>query len=159
MKIMIFFSSRTGHTLKVCEAVQKALITDGHSVRLERIKPVEAAPVVAETVKLRTHPHLAEDDEGLILASPVNGARISAPMRSWLVGYAGSLKAYRTAFLLTHLFRDSMGAKQALQEFSDLCGQQKSANIIGHASVKWLSFFRKTKIENAVDKIVTLFKE
>jgi multimeric flavodoxin WrbA len=159
MNIVIFVSSHTGHTLQVSEAVQKALAADGHSVRLEKIEPVETAPLVAETVPLKTHPHIADEDEGVILASPVNGGRISAPMRSWLVGNSGSLHPYRVAFLLTHIFGDSLGTKHALQEFSEICGHQKNASIIGHADVRWLSLFRKNKIKNAVDEIVTLFKE
>ena len=159
MKIVIFVSSRTGHTLKVSKALEKALIANGHSVRFEKIEPAEPTDLAADTVTLKTHPHIAEDDEGVILATPVNGGRISAPMRSWLVGYAGVLKPYRVAFLVTHLFSLGWGAQQALSELTEICGKQKSATILGYADVRWLSLCREAKIEKAVNKLTTLFQE
>ncbi len=159
MKIVIFVSSRTGHTLRVSKALEKALIADGHSVRLEIIEPAGPTSLAAETVKLKTHPHIAEDDEGVIIATPVNGGRISAPMRSWLVGYAGGLKQYRVAFLLTHFFFRAMGTQQALGELTEICEKQKGATILGYADVQWFNPFRHAKIKKVVKKLATLFKD
>ncbi len=135
MKIVVFVSSRTGHTLKVSKALEKALIADGHSVRFEKIEPSGPTSLAAETVPLKTHPLIAEDDEGVIIATPVIGGRISAPMRSWLVGYAGGLKPYRVAFLLTHFLFRAMGTQQALRELTEICGERKGATILGHADI------------------------
>jgi hypothetical protein len=93
--------------------------------------------------------------DALILATPVNGGRMSAPMRS-LLDNMHSLAGIQAAFLITHSLPYAWGTKQTIQVLTAEC-EAKGAQILGEADIQWFSLSRKKRIDQTVDEMCGLF--
>ena len=144
MNIAFVYYSHTGHTLKVADHLAASLEKDGHNIAVFPIKTVTKIDFQAEMVPIEAIPEIDEFDL-ILLGSPVHGARISAPIRTFLCAHE-TFDGKKIILFLTHLFRKGWGADQAIESVQTLC-QSKGAAFIGAFSVKWLSFQRKQQID------------
>ena len=69
------------------------------------------------------------DYDVYILGSPVHGGRISAPMRTFLTE-TDDLNGKSCILFVTHFFRHSWGADQALAEFTE--------NVVKKVGGSWI---------------------
>lgn len=153
--IGIIVHSHTGHTLTVARRLAEALSADGHEVALKPLETVGPANPSAETVALKNPPSIDRYDV-LILASPVNGGRMSGAMRSYL-DQISSLEGKQVAILLTHFLPYAWGAKQTIEQMTEIC-ESKGATVIGTADVRWSSPRRGRQIARAVETLSDLFQ-
>lgn len=152
MNIGIIVYSRTGHTLTVARQLQERLTADGHRVTLEELETIEPLDLSATTADLKTIPPL-DGYEALVLGSPVNGSRMSAPMKSYL-DQIPSLRGKRVALLLTHFFPRGWGANQTFEQMTEAC-ESKGATICGRGNVRWTSLRRGRQIAQAVESVAS----
>ena len=152
MNIGIIVFSHTGHTLKVTRKLEERLIRDGHDVTLEQLKPVKPLNLSATTAPLKRIPAIDAYD-ALVLGTPVNGGRMSAPMRSFLDD-TSSLQSKRVALLLTHFFPRQWGANQTFEQMTEIC-KSKGATVCGKGDVRWTSLRRRRQIAQAVDSVAS----
>jgi len=155
VKIGIIVYSRTGHTLSVAKRLEDRLMADGHDVTLEQLETVGPVDLSATTAALKTKPTIDPYD-ALVLGSPVNGGRMSAPMNSYL-DQVRSLEGKRVALLLTHFFPQGWGANQTIEQMTEVC-ESKGATICGSGDVRWLSLRRQRQISQAVDSLAKCFE-
>ena len=154
MTIGIVVHSHTGHTLSVARRLAEELSASGHAVTLEPLETVGPANPSAETAALKSPPPIDPYDV-LVLGSPVNGGRMSGAMRSYL-DQIPSLEGKRVAILLTHLLPHAWGARQTIEQMTEVC-ESKGATVIGTADVRWSSLRRRRQIAEAVQKLSELF--
>lgn len=150
MNIGIIVFSHTGHTLRVARKLEERLIRDGRDVRLEELEPVEPLNLSATTAPLKSIPAIDQYD-ALVLGTPVNGARMSAPMKSYLDKIT-SLRSKRVALLLTHFLPRQWGAHQTIAQMTEAC-ESKGATVIGSGDVRWMSLRRGRQIAQAVESV------
>jgi len=154
MKIGIVYYSHTGHTQRVVAQLASRLQDLGFNpdlLKLETLVPInfrEARVLIKEGPAIDT-------DDALILATPVHGGRMCAPLRSFLDAQA-SLDGRQVACLATHFFRRGWGADQALGALVSAC-RAKGAEVLGQESVQWFSIRRKQGMHRAVEGISALF--
>lgn len=153
MRIAIMVYSLTGHTLTVAEKLVERLTADGHDVTLEQLETVGPVDLSATTAALKTAPAV-EPHDILVLGSPVNGGRMSAPMRSYL-DQVTSLEGKDVALLLTHFLPAVWGANQTIEQMTAIC-ESKGATVIGSGDVRWTSLRRRRQIEKTVDSLSAL---
>jgi len=152
VNIGIIVFSHTGHTLKVTRKLKERLTADGHDVTLEELEPVEPLNLSATTAPLKRIPAI-DEYEALVLGSPVNGAQMSAPMKSYL-DQTPSLQGKQVALLLTHFFPSQWGANQTIAQMTEAC-ESKGATVIGSGDVRWMSLRRRRQIAQAVDSVAS----
>jgi len=150
VKIGIVVHSNSGHTQTVAEELRDRLASDGLDVTLRRIETVGPARPGSTEVSLRSRPPLDGYDK-LVIASPVNGGKMSAAMATYLNGVS-SLEGQQVAFLLTHFLRRAWGAEQTIEQMTELC-ESKGASVIGWADVRWPNLRRRRDIRRAVGKL------
>jgi len=155
MDIGIIYFSHSGHTRFAAQILEEKLSSLGHTVIIEPLKPVEPFSPSAATAQLSSVPEIGTHDL-LILASPVNGGRMSAPMNSFL-DQTGSLQGRQVIFLVTHFFPRMWGASQTIQAMADKCAA-KGAMVVGDADVQWTFSTPVKKVESAVDQISALLQ-
>jgi multimeric flavodoxin WrbA len=153
MRIGIIVYSRSGHTLSVARKLEERLAVDGHDVTLEQLETVEPLDLSATTAALKNHPP-SDRHDALVLGSPVNGGRMSAPMRSFL-DQVPSLDGKRVAMLLTHFFPRAWGANQTIEEMTEVC-ESKGANVVGSGGVRWTSLRRRRRVAETVEDLSDL---
>jgi flavodoxin len=154
MNIGIIVYSHTGHTLSVARRLEERLSAEGHATKLEQLEIAGPVDLSAERAQLRTAPAVDAYD-GLVLASPVNGGRMSAAMASYLEQLP-SLQGKRVAFLLTHFLIRGWGTAQTIAQMRAVC-ESKGATVIGAGDVRWSSLRRRRKISRALDILSELF--
>jgi menaquinone-dependent protoporphyrinogen IX oxidase len=152
VNIGIIVYSRTGHTLSVARKLEESLTKNGHHVTLKELETVGGVDLSATTAALKNKPPIGPYD-ALVLGSPVNGGRMSAPMHSYL-DQVGSLEGKRIAFLLTHFFPRAWGTNQTIEQMTEVC-ESKGAAICGSGDVRWPSLRRRRQISRAVDNLTT----
>ena len=150
MDIGIIIYSRTGHTLSVARKLEKRLAADGHDVTLEELKAVEPLDLSATTADLKSIPAIDTYD-ALVLGSPVNGGRMSAPMKRYL-DEIPSLQGKKAVLLLTHFLPKAWGANQTFEQMTEVC-EAKGATVCGTGDVWWTSLRRGRQISRAVDDL------
>ena len=151
MKIGMVLFSHMGHTRQLGEAIQQGLEGDGHHVSLTALETQGALNLSADFAAIQAVP-LMEDYDVFLLGSPVHGGRISAPMRSFLAE-TDDLEGKPCFPFVTHFFRRSWGADQALAEFTEKCSE-KGGRILETCAVRWFSLQRKKHIQNAVQETI-----
>jgi multimeric flavodoxin WrbA len=154
MKIALVLFSHMGHTRIVGEVVANQLKQAGHQVRLIELQPKGKLDLSAEVVEIE-EPTDMRQFEGMILATPVHGGRMSAPVRAFL-DKIPELQNMPTVLLLTHFFKKEWGANQAIQRLQEACNS-KYLELIGFTTVKWFSLRRKSNIRDSANKITELF--
>ena len=149
MKFKMILYSRTGHTRRVGEEVAWHLFDSGHKVDVVNLESTVPLIMGAE--------HMAESEiaaiagyDGLIIASPVHGGKMSEPIRK----YIGSVKSFDgkpIVLLATHFLRNAWGAHQALLEMQNQCVSQEGT-VLGSIEVRWFNLHRRRDIQKAVEK-------
>lgn len=156
MKIGVILFSHRGHTKKVGEKVAARLQIDGHAVHLNLLETITPLNLREEEAAIKSVPEINEYD-ALVLGTPVHGGRMSAPMRYFL-NQTPSMRGISVVLFVTHFFRIGWGATQTLQELQKVC-ENKGAQYLGAANIKWLSFYRKLNIKRSVEKISAIFMD
>ena len=153
MQIGIFVYSNTGHTLSVARRLDERLSADGHAVTLEELEVAGALDRSAATAPLERYPSV-EPYDALVFASPVNGGRMSAPMKSYL-DQIPSLERKKVICLVTHFLFTGWGAEQTMEQMTDAC-EAKGATVLGSGHVRWSSLRRRKRISTVVGEIAAL---
>jgi flavodoxin len=154
MNIGIVYYSHTGHTQRVVTALVARLKEMGKTITLVKLEPTVSFKSSEVRVPINEIPSIGIYDT-LILATPVNGGRMSAPMRS-LLDNMHSLAGIQVAFLITHSLPYAWGTKQTIQILTAEC-EAKGAQILGEADVQWFSLPRKKRIDQTVNEMCGLF--
>jgi menaquinone-dependent protoporphyrinogen IX oxidase len=154
MNIGIMVFSRTGHTHTVATRLRDRLSADGHQVSLERLLIEGPDYRSATTAVLSAHPSIAPFD-GVVLAGPVNGGRMSAAMNGYL-GNVRTLAGKRMALLLTHFFIRRWGADQTIEQMTEVVAS-KGGTVSGSGSVRWPGPGRGRRIASAIDAVAECF--
>lgn len=152
MNIGIIVYSRSGHTLTVARKLEQRLTADGHKVTLEQLETVGQVDLSATTAELKTVPGV-ETYDAFVLGTPVNGGRMSAPMKSYL-DEIPSLAGKRVALLLTHFFPSQWGANQTFEQMTEVC-ESKGATVVGSGDARWTSLRRRRQIAQAVESVAS----
>jgi multimeric flavodoxin WrbA len=127
------------------------MTVQGHEVTVEQLESGGEVGVGATSVSLRTIPGV-ETYDALVLASPVNGGRMSVPMESYL-DQLPSLGGKRVAILLTHFLFQGGGADQTIKQMVQVCAA-KGATVSGAGTVRWSSVRRGREIAQAVEAVM-----
>jgi len=153
MKIGMIVYSFTGKTKLVAERVAEILLTDGYEVDLNYLEPKEPLNLKAKEVEINEIPDPMRFD-ALVLGTPVQGGRMSAPMRFFLEQRT-LLDGLDIVFIATHFFRREWGAVQTLQDLRKMC-ESKGGNVLGSIDIKWWSVFRQREIVSAIEHLRSL---
>lgn len=150
MNIGIIIYSQTGNTLSVAQRLEKALMSKGHTVSIERV----------EIVKESMHPELkAVPDtaayDALIFASPVHAFTLSAPMKAYLaqIPDISGKKVY--CYVTMQLRQSWMGGKRSIRKITKTC-KSKGADIILSGIVHWSDAEREKQIDDLVTAFSTM---
>ena len=130
--------------------LEERLALDGHAVTVEQLEAVEPLDFSATTAALKSEPPIDVYD-AVVLGSPANGGRMSAPMKTYL-DQIPSLQGKRIAILLTHFFFQSWGANQTVEQMTE-ASESKGAMVCGVENVRWLSLRRRKQISEAVERL------
>lgn len=95
MKVGIIVYSHTGNTLSVAQKAREALENAGHSVKIERVEPLNNDPHSLGPAGLKSAPDIIAY-EALIFASPVQAFSLASAMKLYLsqVSGLGGKKVY-----------------------------------------------------------------
>jgi len=151
MNIGIIFYSFSGHTLSVSRKLEEGLIASGFKVKREQLEPDGPYKLTDMVIKLKNVPSIEVYDI-LVLASPVHGGRMAAPMAGFLKELPG-LKSRKIICLVTHFLPYSMGGKQMIQLFKDAC-ESLGAEVVGTANIPRLRLRQKQYINKVIDMII-----
>ena len=151
MEIGMVLFSHMGHTRQLAEVIQQGLEGVGDHVYLTVLETQGELNLSADFAAIQPVTLMADYDV-YILGSPVHGGRISAPMRTFLTE-TDDLNGKSCVLFVTHIFRHSWGADQAMAEFTEKC-REKGGRILDTCSVRWFSFRRKAHILDAVEKTI-----
>jgi len=154
MKIGVFFYSRTGHTAQAGEVVAAQLAEAGHEVEFKVLRPAEPVSLSADRVCLEEIPSI-EAFDALVLGTPVNGGRPSAPMRTFLESIP-SLAGKSVAIYVTHFLPYKWGSDQTLSLMRALC-EEKGGQVLGAGDILWSSLRRKKRTQKTAADFVDLF--
>jgi len=155
MNIGIILYSQTGHTYSVSLKLKEKLITDGHSVNIERIKVIGEVGSGTKDIKFETLPDTGPYD-ALVFGSPVQAFSLSSIMASYLTQIA-SLQGKKVAFLVTQFFPFPwMGGNRTVGQMKKIC-ESKGAAVCGEAVVNWSNPSREKRITEVVEKLSKLF--
>lgn len=154
-KIGIIVHSQTDHTFSVAQFLQEKLSAKGHTVTVERVRPVDEQQTSAGAVELAESPDAAKYD-ALIFGAPVRGFNISPVIQTYL-SRLPSLPDKRTAcFVTMQLKFPWMGGRQAVSKMARLC-ESKGMAVAGTGIISWSSKNREQVIAECAADIVCLF--
>lgn len=154
MNIGMIVYSQFGHTFSVAKRLQDALSEAGHTVTLERIKPVGLTKPGLTDVPLRAEPQI-EGYDALVFGTPVWGGTPASPMASYLAQLV-SLEGIPVVCLVTGFFPADWGRNQTLAQLKETC-EAKGATVRAVGSVGWWSFRRRRQIVEVVERLSGLF--
>lgn len=158
MKIGIIVHSQTGNTYYVAQKLKEKLLTDGHSVNIERIALAGGKQIYEKDITricLETLPDVCAYD-AVVFGAPVHGASVS-PVLAVYLSQIASLQNKKVACLVTEFFPYPwMGGNRAIAQMKNIC-QSKGATINGTGVVNWMSTQREKKIADVVEKLSSLF--
>jgi flavodoxin len=120
MNIGIIVHSQSGHTYSVAEKFREKFSASGHTVTIERLKPIGDAYPGVKNLQLETYPDLT-NYEGLILAAPVWAFNIS-PVLAAFLSQLSTLKGKKiTAFVTMGFPFAWMGGNRAIAKLKEIC--------------------------------------
>ena len=153
MRIGIIYYSYTGNTERVIQELSKKLRLNQHDLYEYKLEPASEFSLSQEYVPIKGIPDISGLDR-LIMGTPVQGARMSGPMRAFF-NEIDDFNRMQISFVLTHLFWKKWGAEQTIQSMKTLC-EEKNGEYIGEIDVRWLSIFRNKRIDEAVEAGIEL---
>ena len=157
MNIGIIIYSQSGNTNSVAEQLKGGLAASNHSVKIERLKPVEQGEKKSETVQLEVLPDLEQYD-ALVFGAPVYAFSLAPVMKDYLqqISSLGGKKV--VCFVTKGLAFNWTGGNRAVRELAKIC-QSKEATVCGSGIVKWTASSRERDINALRAKIEELFKQ
>lgn len=102
MYVGLIVHSFTGNTLSVADRIRERLLSDGHSVSLERVTVVNEDPQSPAPVVLENGPDTSKYD-AVIFAGPVRGMSISPALQAYIPG-SDALAGKPVKVFVTHYF-------------------------------------------------------
>lgn len=156
MKIGIIVFSQSGNTLYVAKKLEAKMRASGMNVKIERITIVGGKVKANGSYEFDNIPKLSSYNK-LVIASPINGFTLAAPMKKFLSKHA-NLNGKEVACLVTQRFKRAwLGGNQGIRYIKDIC-QKNSVNIKLSSIVHWSAKDRDKQIEAAVDNLVNIYK-
>lgn len=155
MNIGILVHSQTGHTLSVAQRIEKKLLEQGHTCRIERVSARDEDAIskgqVIQPIQLINPPDpLAYD--ALIFGAPVWGFSLSKVMNAYLERIP-KLSGKKAACFITHSFpHPLLGGNRSLKQMKCAC-QDKGASLYASGIVSWSNSRREDQIENLVKSL------
>ncbi len=152
MYIGILVHSLTGHTLSVAQRMEKKLMEQGHTCRIERVSARDEEEIskgqVMQPIQLINPPDpLAYD--ALIFGAPVWGFSLSKIMDAYL-DRLSRLSGKKVGCFITQSFAHPLfGGNRALRQLKGTC-QQMGASLYASGIVNWSNSRREEQIENLV---------
>ena len=153
MKIGVIYFSHTGHTAQVVDSFVADSSSAGLDISKIALEPEGPLQLSAVTVPLKRLPDVSGFDV-LVMATPVHGGRMSAPMMTFLETVP-TLEGKRIAYLLTHFLPRKWGAVQTIEVMEGLCWE-KGGKILGTTDVTWFGLGRNRRISQAIDHLKEL---
>jgi flavodoxin len=151
MNIGIIVYSITGHTLSVAQKLNEKLLTNGHSVSLERVIAINDEQTDIGKIQFSNAPSVEKYD-ALIFGAPVRGLSLSAVMAAYLSKFT-SLKGKKIICYVTQYFPYPwMGGNRSIKQMKKIC-ESKGAKIFDTGIVNWSNSKREKKITDLVDKL------
>ena len=131
-RILVVYYSLTGHTAQVARAIGERCGAELEPVREQRPRRgfrglfrSAADMLTARRVALEPPGHDPAGYDLVVLGTPVWAARVSSPMRSWLIEHAADCE--RVAFFCTE---GGSGGERMFERMQTLCGQVPVATLI-----------------------------
>lgn len=154
MKICIIVHSHTGNTLFVAQGLKEVLLTQGHSVIIERVTAYNEEPSARGNIQLKTIPDTSKYDV-IIFGAPVRAFSLSPVMKLYLSQIA-SLRGKKVGCFVTQFFPFAwMGGNHSIIQMRKVC-ESKGANLFQTGIVNWSRKDRKKKINEVIDKLSKL---
>lgn len=155
MNIGIFVNSKTGNTLSVAEKLRDRLSAMGHKVALEKVVATNDGERVIEKIEV-ANPPSTQGYDMLVLAAPVNGARLALGMQAYLQSLP-SLEGKLLAGFVTEAFPFPwMGGNQAIRDMEKLV-QAKGGTLSATGVVNWMfAGKRNALIAETIEKIAAI---
>ena len=148
MKTGIIIHSHTNNTMSVGQRLAEAMITQGVSVKLERVIAINEDPNTKDAIHLAASPDVSVYDY-IILGAPVRGFSLSPVMTAYL-STLSDLKGKRVAcFVTEHFPKPWMGGNRALKQMVQYISRL-GGTVTNTAVINWTNKERETQIENLV---------
>ncbi len=151
MNIGIIVYSRTGNTLSVGEKIREALLSKGHSVRLEKITSDNDSPKPAPPIRLTSIPDPSAYD-AVIFGGSVTGGQLSPYMREYLKHLPSLQGKIASCYITQHFLFKWLGSTRAVKQITRAV-EQNGAQITASGIVQWSSKDREEQIRNVVDSL------
>lgn len=156
MKIGIIVHSKTGNTLSVAEKLKEKLLSEGHSINLERVTVADEGQTEAGKVHLTSRPDVSAYDM-LVFGASVRGFSLSPAMTAYLAQLESLSDKKATCFLTEFFPLPSMGGNQAMEQMRTLCNH-KGISVCEIGIVNWSNINRKKMIGDVVEKFSNMIK-
>ncbi|TYB96678.1 MAG: flavodoxin/nitric oxide synthase [Kosmotoga sp.] len=140
MNIGIIVYSKTGHTLSLVNKLKDKLDSLGHDTTLAKLGTSE--PDISKY-------------EGLVIGTPVHGGSPAEAVKDYLEKLP-SLEDKKVVCLATSFFPAALGRNQTLKYLKEKC-EEKGAEVCGSGGISSLSFGKKKKTEELVEKLSFCF--
>jgi hypothetical protein len=159
MKIGIVIHSNTGNTYSVAEKLRDKLVTNGHSVEMRKIVPVDGENINESDITKITfnpQPNVTGFDE-LIICAPVRGFSISPVLAAYL-SKINSLKGLKVDLFVTQYLPFTwMGGNRAISQMKSTC-ETKGAIVGKTGIINWKSKKKNYMISDVVERFSIRFK-
>lgn len=149
MNIDIIVHSQSGHTYSVALKLQEKLSTAGHTVSIERLKPVGDAHPGIKNLRLETYPGL-DKYEGVVFAAPVWAFTIS-PVPAAYLSQLSSLKGKKITAFVTMGSPFAWMGNRAIAKLKEIC-ESKGGTITATAVIG-----RSGKDDKAINDMIEKF--
>ncbi len=152
MKIGIVVYSQTGNTLSVAEKMEEHLTKEGHTVRLERVVPVD--PKAVKEIQLENSPEV-DSYELLIFGAPVQAFSLSAVMQTYLKQLPDLGGKTVCCYVTQQLKKAWMGGSRSLRQMQAVCAA-KGAKLSKTGDIHWSDKKRDEQIDSLIRDFTAL---
>lgn len=153
MNIGIIIHSYTGNTLYIAEMLKEKLTCNGHTVNIERIKPVNEKPNGNKPVVLDEIPCI-NDYDCVIAGAPVWGFSLSPVMKLYLNHIKDKADKIKCCYVTQHFPHPFLGGNRAVKQIKKLC-TSFGGDIKESAVINWSGKNR----DNQIDDLLKAFSE
>lgn len=150
MTIAIVYFSLTGHTKTF---VNHLAVAYKGNIEVFELEPREKFNSSEIKAPLNSIPDVSPFDT-VLLASPVNGGRMSAPMMSFLED-TKNFSGKKIILLATHFFPAKWGCDQMFQQIQSMV-ESRGGIITATSEICWTSLFRKKEISDRVQRLLPI---
>lgn len=157
MKINIVIYSFTGNTFSVGEKLEKALISKGHTVQLERITADNDDPGTREPFILKNIPDPSPYDM-VILGAPVQQLFLSRIMKAYLNQMPQMQGKMVAGFVTQELSKKWMGSSRSIRSIAREV-EKKGARMLHSGIIQWGTEKREEQINDFIYTICGICDE